>query len=60
MSELASEAVSCLRDLIAQIEAGKLRDELGHDFRLNDAFVRATALIEQIEAENCGAVHRSR
>jgi hypothetical protein len=33
MSELASEAVGCLRDLIHQVEAGRLTDELGHDFR---------------------------
>jgi hypothetical protein len=28
----AAEAVVCLKDLVSQIEAGRLTDELGHDF----------------------------
>lgn len=43
------EAIRCLKDLVDQIGVGKLTDELGHDFRLNDAYRRALELLEQIE-----------
>jgi hypothetical protein len=48
-AENAAEAVICLNDLVNQIEVGRLTDELGHDFRLNDAFMRAVALLARIE-----------
>jgi hypothetical protein len=48
----AADAVICLRDLVSQIEAGQLTDELGHDFRLNDAYLRAVELLERIEGES--------
>jgi hypothetical protein len=48
-AEDAAEAVVCLNDLVSQIEAGRLTDELGHDFRFTDAFMRAVALLERIE-----------
>ena len=34
---------------MSQIEAGELTDQLGHDFRLNDAFLRAVKLLDRIE-----------
>ena len=48
-AEEAAEAVICLKDLVSQIQVGRLTDKLGHDFRLNDAFLRAIALLERIE-----------
>ena len=45
----AAEAVICLKDLVSQIKAGRLTDELGHDFRLNDAYLHALELLERIE-----------
>ena len=48
-AEEAAEAVIRLKDLTSQIEAGRLTDEIGHDFRLNDAYLRAVELLERIE-----------
>ena len=48
-AEEAAEAVVCLNDLVTQIQVGRLTDELRHDFRLNDALLRAIALLERIE-----------
>jgi hypothetical protein len=47
--EQAAEALICLKDLVSQIRPGRLTDELGHDFKLNDAFMRAVALLERME-----------
>jgi hypothetical protein len=44
-AEDVAEAVICLKDLVNQIKAGRLVDELGHDFRLNDAYLRARELL---------------
>ena len=49
-AEQVAEALICLKDLVSQIRAGGLTDELGHDFRLNDAFLCAVALLERIES----------
>jgi hypothetical protein len=40
---------NCLKDLTDQIKLGRLIDELGHDFRLHDAYLRAVELLELIE-----------
>ena len=48
----ALEATICLKDLTSQINALRLTDELGHDFRLNDAFMRAMELLAQIEGDD--------
>jgi hypothetical protein len=48
----ALEAMICLEDLTSQIAVGRLTDELGHDFRLNDAFMRAGELLAQIEGDS--------
>ena len=34
-----------------QIKAGRLTDELGHDFQLNDAYMRAVELLARIEGD---------
>ena len=47
----ALEAIIRLKDLTGQIKAGRLTDELGHDFRLNDAYMRAVDLLAQIEGD---------
>ena len=47
----ARETVAVLKDLTDQIKMGKLTDELGHDFRLNDAFLRAVELLARIEKD---------
>ena len=47
----AAEAVICLEDLVSQIGAGRLIDEIGHDFRLNDAYLRAVELLAQTEGD---------
>ena len=47
----ALESIICLKDLTNQIKAGRLTDELGHDFQLNDAYLRAVELLAQIEGE---------
>ena len=39
---------TALQDLTDQMMAGPLIDDLGHDFRLNDSFIRAMALLERI------------
>ena len=51
-AEATAEAVVCLKDLVSQIRVGRLTDELGHDFRLNDAYLRAVELLERIESES--------
>jgi hypothetical protein len=43
---------NCLKDLTDQIKLGRLIDELGQDFRLNDAYLRAVELLELIEGES--------
>ena len=48
----ALQAVICLKDLTNQIKAGRLTDELGHDFQLNDAYMRAVELLARIEGED--------
>ena len=48
----ALEALICLEDLTSQIAVGRLTDELGHDFRLNDAFMRAVELLAQFEGDS--------
>ena len=48
----AAEAVICLKDLVSQINAGRLTDELGHDFRLNDAYLRGVELLKRLEGES--------
>jgi hypothetical protein len=50
-AEQAAEAVLRLKDLVNQIEAGQLTDERGHDFRLNDAYLRAVELLAQTEGD---------
>jgi hypothetical protein len=45
------EAIICLQDLTNQIKAGRLTDELGHDFQLNDAYMRAVELLARIEGD---------
>jgi hypothetical protein len=40
---------ACLQDLIYQILSARLIDADGHDFRMSDSFVRAMALLEQLE-----------
>ena len=47
----ALEAIICLKDLTNQIKIGGLTDELGHDFQLNDAYLRAVELLVRIEGE---------
>ena len=47
----AREAMTCLKDLTSQIMMGRLTDELGHDFRLNDAFMRSVELLAHIECD---------
>ncbi len=42
---------NCLKDLKNQIKAGRLTDELGHDFQLNDAYLRAVELLVRIEGD---------
>ena len=59
-AEEAAEAVVCLKDLVSQIKAGRLVDELGHDFRLNDAYLRALELLERIQRGVDAAVRASR
>jgi hypothetical protein len=39
----------CLKDLIGQMMVGPLVDELGNDFRMNDAFIRAAVVLELVE-----------
>ena len=41
---------TALQDLTDQIMAGPLIDDMGHDFRLNDSFVRAVALLERLSS----------
>jgi hypothetical protein len=48
----AAEAAICLKDLVSQIELGRLTDEFGHDFSLNDAYLRAVELLERIEGKS--------
>ena len=45
------EAIICLKDLTNQIKVGRLTDELGHDFQLNDAYMRAVELLTRIEGD---------
>ena len=47
----ALQAIICLKDLTNQIKVGRLTDELGHDFQLNDAYLRAVELLVRIEGE---------
>ena len=47
----ALEAIICLKDLMNQIKIGRLTDELGHDFQLNDAYMRAMELLARIEGD---------
>ena len=47
----ARESISALRDLTNQIKMGKLTDEPGHDFRMNDAFFRAVELLARIDKD---------
>ena len=48
--ELPAELLrACLQDLIHQILVARLADADGHDFRMNDSFVRAVAPLEQLE-----------
>ena len=46
------EAIFCRKDLTNQIKVGRLTDELGHDFQLNDAYLRAVELLARIEGEH--------
>ena len=46
------EAIFCLKDLTNQIKLGRLTDELEHDFRLNDSYMRAVDLLARIEGEH--------
>lgn len=46
------EAMTCLKNLTRQIMIGRLTDELGHDFRLNDAFMRSLELLAHIERDS--------
>lgn len=39
---------SALSDLVEQVEMTAPRDELGHDFRLNDAHLKAKALLQHL------------
>ena len=48
----ALEAMTCLKDLTSQIMMGRLTDDLGHDFRLNDAFMRVLELLTHIERDS--------
>ena len=48
----ALEAMTCLKDLTRQIMLARLTDELGHDFRLNDAFMRSVELLAHIERDS--------
>ena len=48
----ALEAMTCLKDLTSQIMIGRLSDELGHDFRLKHAFMRAVELLTHIERDS--------
>ncbi len=48
----ALEAIICLKDLTNQIKVGRLTDDLGHDFQLNDAYMRAVELLARIEGED--------
>ncbi len=41
-------AIICLKDLTNQIKIGRLTDALGHDFQLNDAYMRAVELLARI------------
>ena len=45
------EAIICLKDLTNQIKVGRLTDELGHDFQMNDAYMRAVELLTRIEGD---------
>ena len=45
------QAIFCFKDLTSQIKVGRLTDELGHDFQLNDAYMRAVELLARIEGE---------
>ena len=47
----ALDAIICLKDLTNQIKIGRLTDELGHDFQMNDAYLRAVELLVGIEGE---------
>jgi hypothetical protein len=38
--------------LITQMMVGPLIDSQGHDFRLNDAFVKAVVLLDCLNSEN--------
>ena len=40
-----------LKDLTDQINATSPRDELGHDLRMNDAYLRAVELLRRLESD---------
>jgi hypothetical protein len=46
------QTIICLQDLTNQIKAGRLTDELGHDFQLDDAYMPVVELLTRVEGED--------